>query len=188
MKIHKRSYISKLTGLPEEYEFATFQLGEKVFYPFDWYRVVEATITGLSDVYQVPGFEYSIWAYTNETGFHVAMPSGNKNEGGWDIPNWTNQLPDGAELVNQFIDIDEPVGHSIQYYPDYPGESEFFLTLEEALAHVKPSKRNKKPRIKLKQYRNRRAGFIGGTHTNNGYRWENPFKNLPDKKIYVRHG
>lgn len=83
-----------------------------------------------------------------------------------------------AKKVNQFLWVDESVGHAIQL------GDEVFLTLNEALLHAKPSKRKHLKR-KLKAYRNSVHRFIASTWESNGDKHPG-FPKMPDKKVYVR--
>jgi hypothetical protein len=80
--------------------------------------------------------------------------------------------------VNQFVWIDEPVGHGL-----WPDKSDgLFTTLNEALKYAVPS-RKKRLRLRLKKYRRSFMNFIART-------WlplKHPgFKRYADKKGFIK--
>jgi hypothetical protein len=111
---------------------------------------------------------------------YVAVPTVEKDENGWNIyehkkPSWLGD----AKQVNQFVWIDEPVGHAIQVGDRHDG---LFLSLQEAQRYAIPSKKKHLKR-RLQAYRAHVQGFIAHT-------WKpliHPgFVRGPLKKIYVR--
>jgi hypothetical protein len=123
------------------------------------------------------------WRYRYADGTdYVSVPTDEKDEQGWPIyekkdPSCLGQ----AKPVNQFVWIDEPVGHGIQVGDKYDG---LYLTLHEAQRHARPSKKKHLKR-RLQAYRAGHERFIASTWEVNGD--EHPgFHKLPNKKIYVR--
>lgn len=113
---------------------------------------------------------------------YVAVPTDKLDENGWNIfehkdPSWLGD----AKPVNQFVWIDEPVGHSIQVGDHHDG---LYLTLHEAQRHAIPSKKKHLKR-RLRASRARVERFIAHTWEMNGDAHPG-FRKYPLKKIYVR--
>lgn len=140
--------------------------------------IVPVIATEVNDVYRHPTEPNSIWRYRCVDGAdYILVPTGKKTELGWDIPeerepSWLGD----AKPTNQFIWIDEPVGHAIQL-----GDEGLFLTLEEAQRYARPSKK-RHLRRRLKQHRAIVQKFIASTWGKNKHPG---FDKLPDKKVYV---
>ena len=113
---------------------------------------------------------------------YVSVPLAEKGEDGWHKweehdPSWLGD----AKPCNQFVWIDEPVGHAVQVNDAYDG---LFETLQEAQKHAIPSKKKHLMR-RLRAYRRRYHNFIARTWEANG-EIHPGFAKLPNKKIYVR--
>lgn len=123
------------------------------------------------------------WRHRNIDGTdYVAVPTDKIDDNGWNIwehkdPSWLGD----AKSVNQFVWIDEPVGHSIQVGDRHDG---LYLTLHEAQRDSIPSKK-KHLRRRLRASRAKVERFIASTWAYNGDTHPG-FKKYPDKKIYVR--
>jgi len=140
--------------------------------------VVECTVVEVDDIYS--GLEHSVWHFRNIDGTERgSTATEEKNELGWPIYRDVDKSElQALERVNQFLWLDEPVGHAVQL------GDECHLTLEEARKHIRPSTKKKMHR-RLRQYRNGVHRFIADTWRANGEThpgWEP----LPDKRIYVR--
>ncbi len=114
---------------------------------------------------------------------YVSVPTSSKDENGWPIfehkePSWLKE--NNMKPCNQFVWIDEPVGHAIQVGDPYDG---LFLTLNEARKYATPSKK-RHLRRRLNYSRTRHHKFIASTWKNNGETHPG-FDKLPEKKIYV---
>mgnify|MGYP001578229443 FL=1 len=182
-------------GWPSTY----LHVGDKVFYPTSSFLIVECPIVETSEVINCPRLNETIWHNTYEDGTtKVLVPSKKKDECGW--PIWrkaTRRDLEGCTVVNQFLWIDEPVGHSIHL------EDECFLTLKEskkaALQHIRS---NVKHEPKSREYFTRDLSiqdmrrilyysrwctrkFIASTHKKTVA--EMKFPRLPPRQIfYVR--
>lgn len=113
---------------------------------------------------------------------YVSVPTEKKDENGW--PVWERKEPSwlgDAKSVNQFVWIDEPVGHAIQVGDHHDG---LYLSLHEAQRFALPSKKKHLKR-RLQQSRARVHRFIAHTWKYNGDVHPG-FTKLPMKKIYVR--
>jgi hypothetical protein len=113
---------------------------------------------------------------------YVDVPTAEKDENGWPIyetkePSWLGD----AKPVNQFVWIDEPIGHGIQVGDKHDG---LFLTLHEAQRCAVPSKKKHLMR-RLRASRGRVENFIASTWKSSGETHPG-FRKYPDKKIYVR--
>lgn len=155
--------------------------------------VIPVTVVEVEDIYAADGVfkdagscgngDCSVWMYTSIDGSkRASQGSIETDEHGWP----TSVTRDPEEVIkkcvhaNQYLWIDEPVGHSVAIY------DEVFFTLQEAMCYIRPS--NKKHlRRRLKKYRGRVHRFIAHTWNMNGERHPG-FTRLPDKKIYVRRG
>lgn len=126
--------------------------------------VVPITVLRVVDVFHDPhGGTILRYRYLNEP---TEIIQGYKKLSESDLLN--------KEQVNQFANIDEPVGYDLQ-------RDELFGTLSEAIALVRPS-RKKNLRRRLKIARRDRQAFIAST-------WDGKhpgFDPLPKKKIYIR--
>lgn len=158
--------------------------GDKVWYIIRDYQgdmIVECTVKETSDVYDVEGLPGAVWAYRHldPEHDHVSVPTKELNEGGWNIHKkepltWL----EGKKPCNQFLWIDEPVGHGIML------GDECFLTLAEAMKAARPSSK-KHLRQRLVASRRDTHKFIVSTWKRAGEKHPG-FKKLPLKKIYIR--
>lgn len=161
--------------------YTTF--GTTVYYPVPWEGIViPSTVVEVDDVYANPADPKgnAWWHYTNATENYVSVPTDAVDKNGWHV--YERRDPSclvGLKPVNQFIWIDEPVGHAIQIGDDC------FLTLQEALSHVPPSSK-KRLKVRLQRYRRYIHNFVASTWERNGERHPG-FDKLPAKKVYV-HG
>ena len=113
---------------------------------------------------------------------YVAVPTEKLDENGWNIyenkdPSWFGD----AKPINQFVWIDEPVGHAIQVGDHADG---LYLTLQEAQRYAMPSKKKHLKR-RLRASRANVERFIACTWARNGDTHPG-FRKYPNKKIYVR--
>lgn len=146
--------------------------------------IVPVTAVEVTDIYTHPDpTRNAVWRHRRADGTdYIDVPTGEKNEQGWDVwekkeISWLN----GAPSVNQFVWIDEPVGHAIQV-GDYHGG--LYLTLHEAQRNAIPSKKKHLKR-RLQYSRTRHQRFIASTWKTSGESHPG-FYSYPDKKIYVR--
>lgn len=145
--------------------------------------VVRCMVIETSDVYNA-GLKYSVWHYNDIDGRdETSIPIDEVDDNGWNkhrnlsFSEFMKEFP-SAKRVNQFLWLDEPVGHGVQLGDDV------FLSLNEALLYAKPSKKKHLAR-RLKNYRRSVTGFIASTWKRNGEKHPG-FPKYPNKKIYVR--
>lgn len=134
--------------------------------------VIPVVVIETSDVYTVNNKTY--WHNKTIEGREAIWVAENIS---YSLIEFLEKYPE-AKKVNQFIWVDEPVGHSEQL------GGGLFLTLNEALLWARPSKKRHLKR-KLKAYRNQVHRFIAATWKYNGDKHPG-FNKLPSKKIYVR--
>lgn len=157
-------------------------------YHYSTYRgdiIVPVVAEEVSEVYSHPENPElpACWRYRRSDGTdYVSVPTDKVDEGGWPIyeqkdPSWLGN----AKPVNQFVWIDEPVGHAIQVGDHHDG---LYLTLHEAQRNAIPSKKKHLKR-RLRASRARVERFIASTWERNGERHPG-FRKYPNKKIYVR--
>lgn len=163
------------------FEITYIDPGTKVWYPFlDTNIVVQATVDECEDIYD-NGTKLAIWVRRFQDGqVEISSPTDEKDKDGWTIYEHPDaSILEGHRRVNQFVWIDEPVGHSIQV------GDECFLTLQEALDQV--SHTNKKHlKRRLKRSRNRVKSFVESTWVMAGETSLPSWVKYPDRKIYVR--
>lgn len=158
-------------------------LGDTVYMPVRWERlVIPCKVIELNNVYQHADHSKSIWRYIEKDRDELNVENDAVNEFGWpgyDTFIWAD-YPDKDKLqqVNQFVWVDEYVGHAVQVGYDV------FLSPNEALKYVPPSKKKHLKR-RLKSYRNYTQAFIAGTWEKDGEKHPG-FVKLPEKKILVR--
>lgn len=131
--------------------------------------VVPVRVVEVEDIYD--DVNQSIWHYTYEDGSERVL------QGGKEL---TVDALVGKQKVNQYVWIDEPVGHSVSI----DSFDDVYLTLNEALLNAHPS-RKKHLRRRLKRYRNHFQSFISKTWIDVVGRLPK-FEKLPNKKVYVR--
>jgi hypothetical protein len=147
--------------------------------------IVPVVAEEIEDIYTHPTNPElgACWRHRYMNGIdYVSVPTEEKDENGW--PVWVRKDPSwlgDAEPVNQFVWIDEPVGHSIQVGDHHDG---LYLTLHEAQRNAIPSKKKHLKR-RLRASRARVERFIASTWEYNGDTHPG-FRKYPDKKIYVR--
>lgn len=147
--------------------------------------IVPVVVEEVDEIYSHPNHELpACWShrFIDSKDNYVAVPLAEKDENGWN--KYTHEdlsCLGNAKPVNQFVWIDEPVGHGIQVGDIWDG---LFLTLQEAQRHAIPS-RKKHLRRRLHAYRNRIYNFVRRTWEVNGERY--PFvPKHSNKKVYVR--
>lgn len=160
-------------------------LGQRLYLPLNT-LVVPVTVIEVNDVYSDNGVfadageHCSVWLSTNAKCRYARQGSKETDKNGWSI--FVERDPDEVVAkcthASQFVWIDEPLGHAASLGDDV------FLTLNEALQYVRPSKK-KHLRRRLKAWRNSSHKFIL-------YTWRKAkhpgFDKLFDKKVYVRRG
>jgi len=168
--------------------------GDKLWYivtgrgrHYNTYRgdiIVPVIATEVDEIYSHPDDLGTCWShrFVDSSQDYVAVPTAEKDENGWNVwehkpLSWLGDM----KPCNQFVWIDEPVGHGIQVGDEHDG---LFLTLHEAQRHALPSKKKHLAR-RLRASRSRVYSFVASTWERNGDRHPG-FKKLPDKKIYVR--
>jgi len=147
--------------------------------------IVPVIAEEVDDIYEHPeGPDLpAVWRYRDHKGNdYCSVPTKEINENGWNKyehkdPSWLGD----AKSINQFVWIDEPIGHAIQVGDPYDG---LFLTLDEAKRYAFPSKKKHLKR-RLRAYRRRYCDFIASTWKRAG-EVHPGFKKYPEKKIYVR--
>lgn len=153
--------------------------GDKVWYAFPEGLIVQATVLTCEDIH-TNGDKPALMAYYQADGtMEVSVPTVQKGENGWTIYDMQGaEALQGHRRVNQFLWIDEPVGHSIQL------GDECFLTLTEALAAIRPSNGRHLKR-RLKAARNAVYKFIVHTWKLSGQKHPGFSRKLPFKQVYV---
>ena len=142
----------------EPFPLILCELGEMVFLSLRD-LVVPATIIGLSNIYVNPAVHKTkgFWGYITKDSQRFDIPTGKTNQDGWDMYHTQNEIPPDSVIVNQFLNIDEPVGHDVQI------GDEAFGSLNEALETILPSsKRHLKRR--LQKWRRESIEFIASSH------------------------
>lgn len=167
------------------YNYFGMKVGDKVFYPVPWERiVVPCIVVEVEDCFSSPSVNGTIWRHTylaqdGTVSVHITVPTKETDERGW--PKWRDGTPEDladAKQCSQFLGIDEPVGHSLLL-----GDT-VFLSLAEARSVIAPSNK-KRLKLRLKRERNSVQKFIASTWERNGIKhpgWEK----LPLKRVYVR--
>lgn len=125
----------------------------------------------------------TLWVQRTASGIHCTgyVAATDKNPWGFSGALPTSVL-EGSRRVNQFVWIDEPVGHSIQI------DDEVFLTVEEALACAAyaPRRKRLRPHKKLNDWRRKSLGFINGTRRRAGAEVDEVPRNWESKTIWVK--
>jgi hypothetical protein len=170
----------RLPTVEHPYPMPFFQLdvGDKIWYPFNAYFVVEATVTQLVWVLTHPSFKRTLWAYAGKDGYKLITNTA-ENVFQFEYLDPTEVLA-GCTLCKQEVSIDEPVGHAVELGYDV------FLTLGEALAAVHPHGPCRK-RVKRAALAAKRRGtreFVSGTHHKSVEAMGWP--RLPRKRVYYR--
>jgi hypothetical protein len=157
------------------------ECGTEIFYLMNHEMIIKAKVIETDNVWTKEGNDKSVWSfhYLNHDDDYVAISNGERNEQGWEMNNSTKDFTvlEGYKQCSQFLWIDEPTGgHEI-----YLGE-DCFLTLNEAMKHIRPSRRKHLKR-KLNKIRSVDKRFIART-------WEpeiHPgFDPYPMKRVYVK--
>lgn len=126
--------------------------GTTVYYPIlNEDIVVETTVRCSEDVYSDNG--NTLWHFRYADG--VSKYDGVLNNEQEDTR--LKAIVDNNKPVNQFLDINEPIGHALWI------NDEVFLSVDEALRCVNPSKK-KHLRRRLKRWRMRSVQWILSTH------------------------
>ena len=104
----------------------------------------------------------TLWVRYDAEGAHCTGYIAETKENPWGFNDLNPDIINGSERVNQFIWIDEPVGHSVQV------GDEVFLTIQDALEYVEcaPRRNRLRPHKKLDSWRRRSLGFINWTRRN----------------------
>jgi len=168
--------------------------GDKVWYIIadkyvndsKYYRgdmVVECLILETQDIYSHPDpdFNVSLWynRFIDSKANHVSVPQKEVDELGWN--KWKQEPPsfvEGLNPVNQFLWIDEPVGHAVTL------GDECFLSLSEAMTHARAGSRKHLKR-RLVRSRGETQTFIAKTWRMSGDNHPG-FIKKPLKKVYVK--
>lgn len=193
-----------IDGSPET--FISVDIGDSLFYAMHSQAiVVPCKVVGLDNVHLSKDGLSSVWSYQklgldNKIYTYHSVDTGEKDEGGWPVWKHNEGMPD-LPIINQFFEIDEPIGHSIQL-DEWDG---CFTNLEKAIASLPVTKRRHLKR-RLNSYRHNRIAFIESTHLDGKaygkynrknrlmllkrFKERNKIKHLseiyPDKKIYVK--
>jgi hypothetical protein len=163
-------------------------VGQRLYMPYET-LIIPVEVVEIEDIYasdcgvfEDAGENCSIWMWTSKEGRRASQGSKEIDESGWNVflPRDPDEVLTKCKLVNQYVWLDEPIGHSVQL------GDEVFLKIVEALQFIRPT--NKKHlRRRLKQYRNNVHRFVAHTWKMNGARHPG-FERLPNKKVYVRRG
>lgn len=186
---HPETHTIVIEGTHRTDVLQCLNLGDRVYMPvWNGNIVIPCTVVEEEWVYSHPEIDSSIWRHKgkdedgNDYDFLTISSNTETDELGWPIYhhiNWSEyQEQDKLKIVNQFVSVDEPIGHSVQ-----EGD-EIFLSLEEALQQLIPS-RKKGLKQRLLRYRKNTQNFIAGTWGKNKHPGFDP---LPLKKVYVRRG
>lgn len=148
------------------------EFGTKAWMSFRAWRhhsfVVPVTINEIDLVLQSKDKTKSRWWYLFSEHYVLGENSPPENLDEW-------------EIVNQFVSVDEPIGHSVWMNEPYDG---VFMTKQGALNNCSPWKGARKCHVRkaLRSYRNGIWGFIASTH--NGLHPGIPHQE--DKQVFVR--
>jgi len=162
-------------------EIVFVDFSTKVFYPVPWEKIViPCSIVEITDIYTAPNVDGAIWHYRYPDGeSRVMVPTEEKDENGWPKSKEVDvSALQTMQRVNQLLYLDEPVGHDVQINNDA------FLTLAEALAYVKPS-RKKSLQARLRRFRGSSMRFIAMTWDRWGEGEVATFEPYPPKRVYV---
>lgn len=160
--------------------------GETVYLLTDTDIIIPSKIIECHDVYDAG--DRSVWHYRYlESQYdYVSVSTDEKDEDGWNKYERKDiSFLNGLRKCNQFIWIDEPIGHGVTLDDPYDG---VFTSLKKAREHAKVTK-PKHLKRRLNDYRNSVHKFIKWTWDNSGDTEKHPgFDPLPMKKVYVRRG
>jgi hypothetical protein len=176
MKITKLTYEKGSDGFVCVGPFC--EPGQKLYYSAWNDIVIPVTIWEVVDFYE--GFSV-IRPMIGPS--YASRPTEETDNGGWPIHECIEDYKDliaDKPIRNQFLWIDEPIGHSLTLGDD------IFLTLEEALSQIRPT--NKKHlKQRLLYFRKRMSGFIRMTWKMNGESGPT-FPKWEKKRVYIRKG
>lgn len=124
----------------------------------------------------------TLWVKRDASGIHCTGYVAETKENPWGFAELPTSVLEGSERVNQFVWIDEPVGHSIQI------DDEVFLTVQEALACAAyaPRRKRLRPHKKLNRWRRRSLGFINWTRKKAGAEIDLTPRDWESKTIWVK--
>ncbi len=137
----------------EEHKFFKAEIGDKVFltcYSF----IIPVKIIELCNVHLTTD-DKTLWSFETKDRKYHSVDTGMENTMGWPIWKEEEGIPD-LPLMNQFIVVNWPIGHSIQI-----GEN-CFQTLEEARKYICISSKRKLGR-RLRKDRTDSMAFIAST-------------------------
>ena len=152
-----------------ELDVELVELGTTVYLPVRWERIViPCTVVEVQLVYTVADKTVWVSRYMEKPNSYFVGDEEKTKE----------ELAQYEGPHSQFLHLDEPVGHGLVI------NDEVFLTLEDALQMVPPSKKKHLKR-RLKRYRHGIERFITSTWARAGY--DHPgFQKMPLKRVYVR--
>jgi len=175
------------------YEGPIVKLGQEVFYEILKGIIIPAKIIEINDVYTITEenkIRYNrtsttLWVYQiiNKEGKLISVDI----ETDWEFQKLPEDILEGATHANQFVDIDEPIGYSIQLFDGYDNYDGLYLTLSDAMkyANYAPRRLRLRPHKKVNSRRKMTADFIN--ENNQSFGTEYQFKcEYPEKKIWVK--
>lgn len=152
--------------------FIPVEIGQQLYYEYLTGMVIPVTVTRLQNVYQLSDETVDKYKLVNSTMWRASddesITAISENAVTEENPYGYITLPDDvlndAEHVNQFVDIDELIGHSIRV------GDELFLTLQEAIdcAYSLNKRRAKRAHKKLQARRKHTANWINSQHERAG--------------------
>lgn len=177
-------------------------LGDTIYYVLNRYFVCEATITEISFILWKEGPEKSKWFYLfkepdmKESIFWFPVSTGEKDRLGWDVTRnaGLDELQEykdnGYQVVNYFVDVDLPVGHSFPIeFNSKDRYGEAYKYLDHALGVLKPFKRCRKRHkaMALHHFIRSSKKFIASTNGKsvNSMDWPH-YRRYGERKIYHR--
>lgn len=139
----------------DTFSMRTCDIGDTVYMPVYNGIVIPCRVVGKEVVYEGGEGEGNIWGYFRDGEKPQWLkPTEEVGKGGW--PKWKEIAEPTTRVVNEFLTVDEPVGHSVQL------GDQVFETLREAMdCLVATSKKHLGRR--LKEYRYGMARWIAST-------------------------
>lgn len=145
----------KTLQINDKISMRTCDIGDTVYMPVYNGIVIPCRVVGKEVIYEGEDNTGSIWGYFREGEKPQWLkPTEEIGEGGW--PKWKEIEQPTTRVVNEFLTVDEPVGHSVQL------DDEVFETLEAAINCLLPTSKKHLAR-RLKEYRHGTARWIAST-------------------------
>lgn len=139
----------------DKFSMRTCDIGDTVYMPVYNGIVIPCRVVGKEVIYESEDGASSIWGYFRDGEKpQWVKPSEELGEGGWH--KWKEVEQPTTKVVNEFLTVDEPVGHSVQL------DDQVFETLKAAMDCLLPTSKKHLAR-RLKEYRHSTARWIAST-------------------------